>query len=183
MPADGDKCESKLGEAVRRARDAVCTASEDGGLAVAVVAVTREGSFVHVALDRAIGGTEDLQQLINSVGKTVTDFVKGARVRSGGSTTVPEPHGSLVCSVCQMAVVSTPSGHGGCEMPITSVAEITDIDKCDHGLRFNPVEAAGLSSSEVRRLFPRLDGRCERCGYEGIAYASAEHFLHYAGDW
>lgn len=63
----------------------------------------------------------------------------------------------------------------------TLATEIADIDKCYHGVRFDPAEAAGLTASEVRRRFPRLDGRCERCGYEGIAYASQEHY--YMGDW
>lgn len=54
-------------------------------------------------------------------------------------------------------------------------------EECDHGIVFDPAAAAEMSSSEVRRRFPRLDGRCEKCGYEGIAYASPEHY--YSGDW
>ncbi len=55
------------------------------------------------------------------------------------------------------------------------------VTECDHGVRFDLTEASGLSASEVRKKFPRLDGRCELCGYEGIAHASIEHY--YAGDW
>ena len=56
-----------------------------------------------------------------------------------------------------------------------------DVNECDHSVLFDLAEAAGLSSSEVQKKFPRLDGRCEICGYEGLAYASVEHY--YAGDW
>jgi hypothetical protein len=35
---------------------------------------------------------------------------------------------------------------------------------------------------EVRRRWPRLDGKCPKgCGYEGICYASTAHYV--AGDW
>lgn len=57
-------------------------------------------------------------------------------------------------------------------------------DQCDHGVVFDyeRVKSDSLSSSAVRKLYPRLDGKCpKRCGYVGIAYAS---FLHYlSGDW
>lgn len=73
------------------------------------------------------------------------------------------------------------------------------MSECDHGLTFDLEEAQQIlgdwrpSSSfefvmgnprhaEVRRRFPRLEGQCpKRCGFVGIAYASADHFV--SGDW
>ena len=53
---------------------------------------------------------------------------------------------------------------------------------CDHGLTFNSNLARGLSSMEVRKRWPRLDGLCPKgCGENGIHYASWEHYQ--AGDW
>ena len=70
---------------------------------------------------------------------------------------------------------------------------------CDHGVTFDPEEAERLLSGwspqnstefimgnpksvEVRKRWPRLDGRCPLgCGYSGIYYASYEHYI--AGDW
>ncbi len=53
---------------------------------------------------------------------------------------------------------------------------------CDHGVKFDPEDADSLSVEEIRELYPRLAGRCPKgCGFEGIAYASKEHFVY--GDW
>lgn len=71
---------------------------------------------------------------------------------------------------------------------------------CDHGVTFDEEEANKLLSnwkgpaspaefimgnpisSEVRKRWPRLFGRCPKgCGYEGIYYASYAHYI--AGDW
>lgn len=53
---------------------------------------------------------------------------------------------------------------------------------CDHGVTFNYDAAAGLSSQEVRKRWPRLMGSCPKgCGYNGIAYASTMHYT--SGDW
>jgi hypothetical protein len=53
---------------------------------------------------------------------------------------------------------------------------------CDHGITFDAKAARGLPAAEVRRRWPRLDGRCPKgCGYVGIAYVSREHY--YCGDW
>jgi hypothetical protein len=53
---------------------------------------------------------------------------------------------------------------------------------CDHGIKFDPAEAADLPADEVRKRFPRLDGPCPKgCGYVGIAYVSWLHMI--AGDW
>lgn len=53
---------------------------------------------------------------------------------------------------------------------------------CDHGVRFDAVAARGVPSDIVRRRWPRLFGRCPKgCGFEGVGYASKEHFV--AGDW
>jgi hypothetical protein len=70
---------------------------------------------------------------------------------------------------------------------------------CDHGLTFDREEAERIlgewepktevdfivgnpKHAEVRKRFPRLHGKCPKgCGFEGIAYASPEHFGY--GDW
>jgi hypothetical protein len=73
---------------------------------------------------------------------------------------------------------------------------------CDHGLAFDALEAerilachepAGDASligflwpekayEEIRHRWPRLEGKCPKgCGFEGIAYASEDHYLY--GDW
>lgn len=56
-----------------------------------------------------------------------------------------------------------------------------DRETCDHGVTF---DTAGLDmeAHEVRRRWPRLHGVCPKgCGFQGIAYASAAHYV--AGDW
>lgn len=72
--------------------------------------------------------------------------------------------------------------------------------ECDHGVTFDETEARALLAGwtpagdpvafvmgnpkhqEVRRRWPRLDGRCPKgCGFSGIAYASYEHYT--MGDW
>lgn len=54
--------------------------------------------------------------------------------------------------------------------------------KCNHGVEFDSAAARGLTSSEVRRRWPRLSGRCPKgCGFYGAAYVSYEHFV--LGDW
>jgi hypothetical protein len=70
---------------------------------------------------------------------------------------------------------------------------------CDHGVTFDAEKARALlgdwgptdavefimgspASAEVRRRWPRLHGECPKgCGYNGIAYASADHYA--MGDW
>jgi hypothetical protein len=70
---------------------------------------------------------------------------------------------------------------------------------CDHGLVFDLEEAKRIlgawqprdfadfvvgnpEHAKVRERFPRLWGACPKgCGFEGIAYASAEHCAY--GDW
>jgi hypothetical protein len=52
---------------------------------------------------------------------------------------------------------------------------------CAHGLTFDAEAAARLPASEVRARWPRLSGRCGRCGFTGIAYVSTAHMI--AGDW
>jgi hypothetical protein len=58
---------------------------------------------------------------------------------------------------------------------------------CDHGVIFNPMEyelgeGKTLTPNEVRSRWPRLHGVCPKgCGFNGIAYASVQHYL--AGDW
>lgn len=58
------------------------------------------------------------------------------------------------------------------------------VDSCTHGVVFdlNNVKRLNLQSREVRTLYPRLSGTCPLgCGYNGIAYASYEHYVY--GDW
>jgi hypothetical protein len=47
--------------------------------------------------------------------------------------------------------------------------------------KFDPVASIGLTSSEVRKRWPRGAGTCPDCGRGGIFYASYMHYL--AGDW
>jgi hypothetical protein len=59
--------------------------------------------------------------------------------------------------------------------------ELAQVE-CDHGLIFDSTMAKGLSPNEVRKRWPRLMGTCPKgCGFEGIGYASTEHFV--MGDW
>jgi hypothetical protein len=61
-------------------------------------------------------------------------------------------------------------------------AALAADDSCDHGLSFDAEAASGLEAFQVRRRWPRLFGLCpEGCGFNGIAYASGEHYV--AGDW
>ena len=75
--------------------------------------------------------------------------------------------------------------------------------KCDHGVVFDLEEAKRIldtsivdededpalafimgpsATPEIRKRFPRLCGECPKgCGYNGIAYASFEHYTY--GDW
>lgn len=53
---------------------------------------------------------------------------------------------------------------------------------CDHGVQFDAEAARGLDANEVRKRWPRGFGNCPKgCGFNGIAYASFEHYT--AGDW
>lgn len=60
-------------------------------------------------------------------------------------------------------------------------ATSSDRDACMHGIAFDEEAARGMNSHDVRKRWPRLMGRCEHCGYDGIYYASWAHFI--AGDW
>ncbi len=46
---------------------------------------------------------------------------------------------------------------------------------------FNQDEAKGMTSHEVRQLWPRFYGTCLKCGFSGIAYQSYAHYV--CGDW
>jgi len=84
---------------------------------------------------------------------------------------------------------------------LSKVAE-ENQSRCDHGLSFDLeaakklLEAPAPSSGdpaldfvmghpahdEIKRRWPRLGGLCPKgCGYNGIAYASYEHYIY--GDW
>ncbi len=76
---------------------------------------------------------------------------------------------------------------------------LTEPVECDHGITFDAEEAKKMLdgfqpksvlefiggnpvSTEIRKRWPRLFGVCPKgCGYNGIYYASTEHYL--AGDW
>lgn len=59
---------------------------------------------------------------------------------------------------------------------------LTPIENCNHGVTFDGEAARTLSVKEIRQRWPRLFGVCPLgCGFNGIAYASAEHFIN--GDW
>jgi adenine C2-methylase RlmN of 23S rRNA A2503 and tRNA A37 len=61
--------------------------------------------------------------------------------------------------------------------------DFAQLPECTHGLEFDEEEANTYNYTryEIRQKWPRLDGKCEKCGYEGIAYASMAHFIY--GDW
>ncbi len=46
---------------------------------------------------------------------------------------------------------------------------------------FDEEAAKNLSSHEIRRRWPRFDGKCATCGYEGIRYASFAQYVY--GDY
>jgi hypothetical protein len=50
-----------------------------------------------------------------------------------------------------------------------------------HRPPFDAEAARNLSSSEVRKRWPRSSGTCPTCGFYGAVYASFEHYI--AGDW
>jgi hypothetical protein len=70
---------------------------------------------------------------------------------------------------------------------------------CAHGITFDSEEAKKVlgdwqpkdsvsyivgnpASAEIRKRWPRLSGTCPKgCGYQGIWYASYEHYI--CGDW
>ena len=58
------------------------------------------------------------------------------------------------------------------------------IHECKHPAvtpKFDKEVASGLTVSQVRKRFPRFFGKCPDCDFDGIIYASNEHFLY--GDW
>jgi hypothetical protein len=60
--------------------------------------------------------------------------------------------------------------------------QLPEHKDCDHGVTFDRIAAKGLSAAEVQKRWPRGWGVCPKgCGFDGIAYASAEHFI--MGDW
>ena len=76
---------------------------------------------------------------------------------------------------------------------------IDDDKACDHGIEFDAAEARRILGTwrpnspaesiagnpgrvSVRKRFPRLFGQCPKgCGFDGIGYASYEHYI--LGDW
>lgn len=58
----------------------------------------------------------------------------------------------------------------------------TTPPECDHGVTFDAAAAGSLGVNEIRKRWPRLSGKCPKdCGYNGIAYASTQHYVW--GDW
>ena len=78
-------------------------------------------------------------------------------------------------------------------------ADVLPPGPCNHGITFDLKEAQRVlaewepktgaefiagnpASTEIRRRWPRLSGVCPKgCGYNGIYYASSDHYV--AGDW
>ena len=59
-------------------------------------------------------------------------------------------------------------------------------EPCSHGVTFDSVAARGLPAAEVQKRWPRGWFTKEKpcplgCDFNGIAYASYEHYI--AGDW
>ena len=72
----------------------------------------------------------------------------------------------------------------GDQKPAEPVIVPPTPEHCNHGITFDLEEATRLhlSESQVRKSWPRLFGRCPiGCGYNGIYYASTEHYVW--GDW
>lgn len=76
-------------------------------------------------------------------------------------------------------IISLEIGKLGKEFKIPFV--ITGDNDCDHNLKFDEEASKAMSILEVRQAYPRLNGRCSKCGFFGIAYASYKHYV--AGDW
>lgn len=56
--------------------------------------------------------------------------------------------------------------------------------KCEHKKvmpAYEPVAANLMTAFQVRQHFPRFAGECPDCGFDGVIYASFEHYI--AGDW
>ena len=53
--------------------------------------------------------------------------------------------------------------------------------ECDHGIAFDVDAAKSMTVAEIRKTFPRHFGKCAKCGWEGIYYASYSHYVY--GDW
>ena len=73
-------------------------------------------------------------------------------------------------------------------MPISdakgNVVSGTDPETCEHPKclpKFDEKAARGLDEFEVRKRWPRFDGKCPDCGALLIQYASAMHYI--MGDW
>jgi Domain of unknown function (DUF4326) len=95
-----------------------------------------------------------------------------------GCVCVPLPcHASVLAEFADMYIHLT-------EAPVTR-NEIEDgaaVEDCDHGVRFDPDVARNMTSSQIRKTFPRLHGTCPKgCGFYGASYATWEHYV--AGDW
>lgn len=57
----------------------------------------------------------------------------------------------------------------------------TEPVKCNHGIVFDAEACKGLTASEIRKKFPRFNGYCAACGYDGIYYVSFQHYIY--GNW
>lgn len=65
------------------------------------------------------------------------------------------------------------------------VIKLPEHKDCDHGVVFDHEKYKkhpNMSPAEVQKRWPRGWGLCPKgCGFNGIAYASFEHYI--AGDW
>ena len=68
------------------------------------------------------------------------------------------------------------------EVEVDGCPELLEVLECDHGVKFDQQEADKLTSDvEIRKKFPRFEGKCSACGFEGVAYASKMHYIY--GNW
>lgn len=104
------------------------------------------------------------------------DATHGAETRALLATPLCEPWTALAEAVANnRRILGLP------EHPVESKGEAAEPE-CSHGVAFDERMASGLSSTEARRRWPRLDGECPLgCGYSGIYYASMAHYV--CGDW
>jgi len=68
------------------------------------------------------------------------------------------------------------------EISCSPLVENKPEKPCTHGVYYDRLKAQGMSSEEIQDAYPRLRGECPLgCGFNGIAYASSEHYV--MGDW
>ncbi len=103
----------------------------------------------------------------------------GHEVRRKGSAALPT---KMRCRDCDDLSQGSVTATGNIVETWDPVAQLPVRIECtNHGVTFDEAAAEGLSTAEIRTRWPRLDGKCPKCCYFGIAYASMAHFVY--GDW